>query len=227
VSNRHAELVVRTCFTMVSTFGLEDGPQWRATAGRSGLNYQQRIRYALRHSGLAQLLPAGTDLLPDYYGSLAPQWAPLARWVRPRNYRQLLFHLAENLDWYLEPARPARPTSDLMRLAIVIGVLPAGVVYFLLPLAISFMPALFFGLLSIPVGLLVMAALTRHSSHEIGYYLKREINAVELFRYLAEAYSDPPDELRTVPQTESVGLTEGELAELRVQHQSRLTAESQ
>lgn len=82
-------------------------------AAQGVLEYRAELRRRLQHSGLAQALVAGQDLLPNIYEVL-PQ--PLRTWEllwKPRSYRQLAAHVVRYLDWYVEP-RP-HVSSDLTR----------------------------------------------------------------------------------------------------------------
>jgi hypothetical protein len=203
VTNPNAAAMVGTCFTLLSQYVIEDGQAWRESAGPAGLDYQESVRWRLKHSGLAQMLPAGLDLLPDYYGSLAPLWAPLARITKPRTYRQLTYHFCENMEWYLEPTRPAVPTSQIASLAIAVSALPGLAFYIAMLSGMLFSMFFMWAFILIPVTLIVVLVATRSKSRSTRttYQVRRQIHAIELFRYLIEQYSDPVETKEAQPPT--------------------------
>ncbi|MCC7478794.1 hypothetical protein IT575_10095 [bacterium] len=66
---------------------------------------RRELRLRLRQSGLAAVLPAGLDMLPDIFES-----SPWMRWcapfLRPRSNSELALHVCTFLDWYLDPDKP-------------------------------------------------------------------------------------------------------------------------
>lgn len=74
--------------------------------GRGIEEYLSWITEKLRTSGLAQLIPGGIDAFPDIYAQM-PWWQRSIEVTRrPRSFVQLLEHLYEYLEWYVDPARP-------------------------------------------------------------------------------------------------------------------------
>lgn len=70
------------------------------------VEYESFLKERLPGSGLAQLIPDGLEALPDIYARM-PWWQrSIEQLRRPRNYGQLLEHLYDYLEWYLDPKRP-------------------------------------------------------------------------------------------------------------------------
>ena len=70
--------------------------------------YRDWIREKLKTSGIAERLPSGLAEFPDIYAEMPQFWAMIERLRAPRDYRQLVRHMARYLDWYLDPAQPVK-----------------------------------------------------------------------------------------------------------------------
>jgi hypothetical protein len=169
--------------------------QWDYLNNTAGDNdndraYREWVRWKLRRSGLAQLLPGGRTMLPDIHEQLPGFWLSVERLLEPRTYPQLVQHVVKYLDWYLEPTPEAPPP-----LLQVFTAVP------LLTLLLLFAPMLgFFSLLGLlPLLLLLRPLATRKRAHETRrvhnfYSAFSMINSAELFYYLLDEYADPVEE---------------------------------
>ncbi len=104
VTSVYAHEIVQTAFDLYPyNYGFPDPNSYRLWVDKSqALNeYAALVHTRLLQSALAQMLPAGLDLLPDYFATLPPPLDFFARLFRPRNYHDLTLHVVQHLDWYL------------------------------------------------------------------------------------------------------------------------------
>jgi len=176
VTSRYAHDIVQAAYEALPiaepTRSEFDAPVWDA--------HRARVRSKLASSQLAQLLPAGMDLLPDFYAALPEWYRPIAVLQRPRSYRDLVRHIVAHLDWYLDRSQPVSFNHGALAAALlVVGLLGALLVHaglwlFCLPL-----------LLVAFVLVLSLAQPTGSAFHDV--------NAQEFYEYIKRAYSDPPE----------------------------------
>lgn len=145
------------------------------------------IRKRLKVSGLAELLPAGLECLPDI-AEAAPAWLRrVLHHLEPRNYPALLGFVLRNLDWYLNPAQ--RPPS-LLRVFELRGLLllPVVLAYWLLQPALLYASA--YNPLLLLLGWLIIVALLFWQARQDD----AELQALELYLYLRDSYADPRED---------------------------------
>ncbi len=76
--------------------------------------YRGHIREKLSSSGLAPRLIEGETMLPDIAAALPWPWSAWARLIRPRSIEAWAKHVRRNLNWYLEPDKPLRPSCSVL-----------------------------------------------------------------------------------------------------------------
>jgi len=84
---------------------IDEIDRWVKSQGAPAEKFRADVHRRLEQSGLAQALPGGMDMLPDFYAAL-PGWSRPWFWFnRPRNFYQLGRHFAKYIEWYLNPAQ--------------------------------------------------------------------------------------------------------------------------
>jgi hypothetical protein len=171
--------------------------------------YRKWVWRRLHESDLAQQLPGGKSTLPDILDAMHEPWKSLEKLHESKNYEQLLKHLTRYLDWYLNPVKHVR--LPVRQIATWVGVALLPIALVLLP---RLLPTLHLMGVELPQGIwfwlfagfwgLILAAINsimyRFASHKIdgrkvhGFHdAKHQIDAAELYYYLAFAYADRPD----------------------------------
>jgi len=163
--------------------------------------YRRWLRDRLKESDLATLLPGGLDSLPDIYESMGEPWASIERLFKPKDYKQLVKHVVRHLDWYLDPAQ--KPKPPIWQISVFVSIVVIGSVYgAIVHLDI---PVLNSGYLWYILGAAFAAGLAnflakRYAPHDAGgiklygfYGARHWINAAELFYYLVDSYTEPPE----------------------------------
>jgi hypothetical protein len=160
--------------------------EWGSTAHA----YQSWVRDRLHHSGLAQLIPGGLDLLPDIYAALPEPYRRFEWELRPRNYRQLARHLLTYLDWYIDPRQPLSLAAQAVTLPRRLPLLVQGAntaalatLFFSPLLAVCWLPLF-----------LAWTAAVPEADLKVGIGVRQLIHAAELYFYLHEAYADAAEE---------------------------------
>ena len=181
----------------------------------SSYDYRMWLRQKLAASRLAQLIPGGLDLLPDFYAALPAWQQPLAMFSRPRDYHDLVKHLINHLDWYVEPQRAAKAYSinPLRGLALLIVPAVFGVTA-LLSSGAAAVAVMLFGML-LPLSVIMSVQPNRSTNSSI--------HAEEFYAYIKVAYSDPLD-YQADPFIHKVSEMhrQGELSERHTDEESQL-----
>ncbi len=155
---------------------------------------RRKLRLKLRESGLAAVLPAGLDMLPDIFDS-----SPWMRWcapfLRPRSNSELVLHICTFLDWYLDTDKPISAGR-----AVCAAMLSPRFYWTAQGLWAAFFIGMYsfrqniqgwWGLFTQPWLLMMLIS---SASRNVGLGKDYETRSEELFLYLLECYRNEPAE---------------------------------
>jgi hypothetical protein len=152
--------------------------------------YRNELRRLLRGSGLAQMLPSGTGMLPAPEEVLPNWYLPIYRSFTPGSYQHLIQHLGQFLPCYLRMHEAADVVYRIQRNAVM------GTTAFGLLIVARTLQSIPNSILLIICFLLYIVAII------MGYcaiflpgasLIYKQINFSELYYYLLDAYSDAPE----------------------------------
>jgi hypothetical protein len=192
VTNWSAYELLRGVYsTVYDNQKIDEIERWIKAQGPEAIKLRDDLRRKLQNSGLAQVLPGGFDLLPDFYDAL-PLWAqPWYRLVRPRNFYQLGRHIATQLHWYLDPSQRPRLGPLFCGITWWHGVMLVLYIFQMRNMNFHFedwLPWLFFTAL---FGTMIL--FPRPRRRPLGKADRTDIERVELYLYLSEEYSQAVD----------------------------------
>jgi hypothetical protein len=192
ITNRYVFELLRGVYSTIHNEPkIDEVERWMKGQGPAAVRLREEIRHKLQNSGLAQALPGGFDLLPDFYAAL-PDWARPWYWLlRPRNYYQLGKHIAKHLQWYVEPTTTVKLNPFLDTFSWWHLILAAAFV--ILTRWQEFGDARW-----IPwflIGLIVFMVLTyRIKSNYVPETIQSEdVQRIELYQYLCAEFSEAVD----------------------------------
>lgn len=151
--------------------------------------YQIWLAARLKSSGLAAWLAGGPAFLPDVADELRWPWNVLARAFAPRSYEQLARKVAGNLEWYLDQSRPVRDpwkiAASLVPTTVWLTLFTFSLVFFTTGLrSADWVTATGVGLALFALIYTILMQYNRNTHFHA-------TNTAELYRYLAETYSEP------------------------------------
>ncbi|MCC7478797.1 hypothetical protein IT575_10110 [bacterium] len=187
-----------------------------------GIGYRNFLQQKLAGSDIALRLMDGLDAFPDIVESMPPLLRPLERLFMPRTLEQTACYLARHLAWYLDPKRD-KPRYGLSRLWPLLDLL-IGIA--LITFSLMRFPD-YLWLMLLGLGSFLSMFIRLHFVGQGGLLLGADpssedfhINALELYRYLHAAWSDPPEGAAAVTALPAADLASSPVAEslAREQH---------
>lgn len=160
-----------------------------ATADTGNRTYYKKTKKRLNRSTLHLAIPAGQDMLPDFYSSLPPVLSIWLRKFKPKTYEELLEHLVNHLDWYLSPTEKLKKVNVgwLYASVATLVVVCIGLVIYSV-MTSSYFPLVYCAILFFQLPALISFNIERLVRSTDA--AKLGINATLLYRYLRDAYSD-------------------------------------
>jgi len=195
VTNPSAYELMRGVYSTIDdNHKIDDIERWIQSQGPAVIKQSHQLRHKLQNSGLAQVLPGGFDLLPDFYEAL-PSWAqPWYRLARPRSFYQLGRHVATQLHWYLDPSQKPRIGSLFGGITWWHGVLLVLYILQLRNANFNLKDWLPWLLVTSLFGALIFFPRTRRRPP--GQAVRADIERIELYQYLCEEYAQAVDHTR-------------------------------
>lgn len=159
------------------------------------VEYSTELRKRLDRSGLAQMIAAGPDSLPDIYAAMNPWLRSLTVLNKPHNHTQLVLHVLDFLDWYLDQSQPVpipvRWLPGLLNATFAIPLLPIAVLLIVasyMNTAVAGWEVLIFFLV-VPIWILLAHWQLRGGQRSLHYIL--QVKALR--RYLRDSYIEAPE----------------------------------